>query len=641
MSMRVKTIGCFLFLLFSILIEILTMHLLGYGFAPAHLAFDIAYLLMIGAVVLAIPSNVAQFILETVFLVLQVAIAATNLNLQAITGETFMWEMLSLIGAAREALEGTSMLNFNCLYFLLPPLLGFLILRIYTWKKMKRPRIPAGESRRKTRLRAFVATFVVAVSCFGVGFLMKTLAYAEIESEIQGATEEEILLSDAYLFETMLQGDAAIETFGNFSYYVKCTLQYIGLEGDVETSASLIDAYLAEGGSSANAYTGISAGNNLIVILLESFEYFAIDEEVTPTLYRLFYEDGVLLDNYHSKNKTDVSEAYALFGSYPGRGSLSYLYLDNSFPYDLPNMIRDHTEITEIRSFHNNVGSFYNRSIAHRAFGFDEHVDASSMNLTDDGFWVKSDKEMMADKVEEMIPEEGGFFTYITSFVTHGGYYDRPLFEDTYADFDEIGYMTGDSGWDDIVRNYMAAAVDLDQALEILFDRLEETDHLDDTTVVLFSDHQAYYYGLCYYMKGIDGTVTADPELYHLPAVIYDTKLKEYRSSLGLDDVTKFVYTYDLAPTILNLLGIDYNPFAYVGCDIFGDDASVAVSKTGGIFNDLFYTSDGSTVLWQSSDATDADWSAFQSAAAVTMNRIEHLNLVYTIDYWNVRSEEE
>jgi len=641
-SIRIKMAGFALYVLFALIIEFVTFRLLGFGLVPDHFVIDLSFLLMTGAFFLAMPSAWLQFFLEFLFLAIQIAISITNLNLQAITGETFLWEMLALVGAAEAALEGTSMLDFTSVMYYAPLLLLFLVVRIAVAILLKTPRLVEKQQRKLARRRAFLVTVVAAFACYGGGFLLKTIAYAELAQEVEGSTEEEILLSDAYLFETLMQGDAAIQTFGTFTYYVKTSYHYLGIEGDVDTTAMILDEWFAAGEPYVNDYTGISAGNNLIVILLESFEYFAIDYQLTPTLYRLFYQDGVWLGNYYAKNKTDVSEAYSIFGSYPARGSLFYNYLDDSFPFSLPNVIRANTDIAAIRSFHNNYGDFYNRSLAHLSFGFDEHVDAAMMDLTEYKFWIRSDEEMMEDQADEMIPDDGTpFYTFITSFVMHGGYNKRAMFRDTYEYFDDIGYRMEDTYYNGLIRTYMAAAMDLDRALAILFDRLEETDHLDDTTVVLFADHQAYYYGLNYHMRGIDPAVIENPELYRLPALIYDTKLKAYRSLRGLNAVSKFVTTYDFVPTILNLFGISYNPNLYVGFDIFSPEESVAISKTGGIFNDQFYTSDGVTELWRSPSATTEDWLAFQSLAARSMDRTNHLNLVYAIDYFSLRDEEE
>ena len=484
-------------------------------------------------------------------------------------------------------------------------------------------------------LRALLLTFLSATVCYYTGMLIKVFAYNKMAAAVTGSTEEEIFLSDAFLYETFFRGDEAIEAFGTYTFYVKSIYYYLGIEGDAEATASILDDYFAASTPQTNDYTGISEGNNLIMILMESFEYFAIDEELTPTLYRLFYEDGILLDNYHSKAKTDIVEAYSLFGSFPSQGSLFRNYYNDTFPFTLPNMLRDNTDITLIKSYHNNEGSFYNRSNAHVNFGFDEHVDLDKMDITIDDYWVNSDYEMLLDQADAMIPDDGTpFFTFITSFVMHGGYEERTMFADTYAYFDEIGFYPGTSFYHTCMRTYMAAAMDFDKALEVLFQRLEDTGTLENTTIVLFSDHLAYYYDFSYMVRGLSKANTANPENYHLPALIYDTKLKEALADDGLTTISKFVTTVDLPPTILNLFGVEYNPDWYVGFDIFSADESVIVSKQGGIFNDRYYTVDGTTILSQATDATLDEWLAFKSDAIRAISKTNHLNLVYSIDYF-------
>lgn len=622
-----KFLYLLLFIVFAIGIELINFKLLNFGLLPKFFMMDIAFILYLCAILILIPFPEVQFWTQTLLILLQIILSVVNVNLKSITGEIFFWDMLALAQDGAQALEGTSILDLSALWFFGGLFLIYQVIHFVIWKY----RI---KTLKKFNLHQWVYSLVLTLILFITGFVFNNAIYKDLTIQVQDASEEEIMLSEAYLYETMFQPETTIKTFGTYPFYMKGLSYYIGIDTSSEASLDIIDEYLSEGVFETNDYTNISEGNNVIMILLESFEYFGIDETLTPNLYQLFYEDGILLNNFHSKVKTDVAEASSLFGSYPSTGSLYRNFRQKDYPTSLPNLLKENTTISLLKSYHNNEGSFYNRNNAHPHFGFDEHIDSSDMVLSDTGFWINSDEDMLKDQVENMIPENEQFLTFITTFTMHGGYEKREVFNDTYDYFDLIGYHTEDTSLDQYIRTYMAAAMDLDRAIGILFDRLELLNLLDCTTIILYADHTAYYYGFSEMMRGIYPSEEYYIDQYRLPAVIYDTKLKNAMSINGLDSIDKFSTVNDFTPTILNLLGIEFNPLWYVGNDLFSNHESVIISRLSGIFNDLYYTTDGKTILYESPQASSGDYQNFQEAVAYTMKKQQHLNLIYRINYF-------
>ncbi len=624
-----KLIYLGLFIVTTIAIEITQFVKLDWGLLPQYPWLDGAFLLYIAAGLFLIPSAEIQFWASSLIVILQLIIAVVNVNLMTITGEIFFWDMIVLLQDATTALEGTTILDLSILWWLGSIFVLFQVAHgLILWKyKKQRPKLSR---------HSYITVFVSSIAIFIFGFVVNNGTYHSLQKEIENADEATVLLSDAYLYETLYQPESSLRHFGFYPYYTKGLSYFIGINTASEASDAMIQHYLEEGLYETNEYTGISEGNSVIMVLLESFEYFAIDEDLTPHLYQLFYEDGIVLSNYHSKMKTDVAEASSFFGSYPSTGSLFRNYRQNDYPTALPSMLKNSANVSMVTSFHNNVGSFYNRSKAHLHFGFDEHVDLSQMDLTDTGYWIYSDNEMVANQVESMIPSgDESFFTFITTFTMHGGYETRIGFDDRYAYFDSIHYATSSSEKDRYLRTYMAAAMDLDQAIGRLFDRLEETNRLDTTTLLFYADHTAYYYGFSQMMRSIDRNDVTLTDQYRLPAVIFDTKLKSALEKSGVDEIDKFATVNDFTPTILNLLGIEFNPNYYVGNDLFCEQESVIISRISGIFNDHYYTEDGQTVLYTAPGSTSDDWVTFQEAVALTMKKQQHLNLIYRVDYYD------
>lgn len=625
-----KIIYLFLFILFAEIIDFVSFKLIGFGAFPKYFGMNLAFILYVGCIIMMIPLPEIQFWIQSAMLLLQIIIAFVNINLNSITGELFFWDMIALIQDGVQALEGTNILNLSSLWLYGGIFLTLQVIHLFIYKyRLKTPKLNKND-----KIHTAITTFIVALAIYLGGFLINHIIYVDLTTEVEGSSEEEIMLSEAFLYETMFQPESTIRTFGSYPFYMKGLSYYLGIDTSTDASNEIISKYLQDGVSTTNDFTGISEGNNVIMVLLESFEYFAIDETLTPNLYQLFYVDGIPLTNYHAKIKTDVSEASSLFGGYPSTGSLYRNYQNNDYPFSLPNMIRDNTDTLSIKSFHNNVGTFYNRNNAHPHFGFDEHIDSTEMELRETNFWINSDEDMLKDQVEAMVPENGHFMTLITTFIMHGGYEERVFFEDTYADFDETGFLTLNTSHDRYLRTYLAAAMDLDKAIGILFDRLEDTNQLDNTTLLFFADHTAYYYGFSALMRGINPDNTYYTHQYLLPAVIYDNKLKQAMAEVEMTSIDKFASVNDFTPTVLNLLGIEYNPLWYVGSDLFSNQNTVIISRLGGIFNEKFYTTDGKTVLYRDPLATDEDYQAFQSAVAETMKRQKHINLIYRINYF-------
>ena len=126
-----------------------------------------------------------------------------------------------------------------------------------------------------------------------------------------------------------------------------------------------------------------------------------------------------------------------------------------------------------------------------------------------------------------------------------------------------------------VILNYLQSTVD--SSGNLLY---------DNTTIVLFSDHNAYYSDLNYKIKNLNKYGT-NKQMYNLPFVIFN-------KSLGSGEISTFCNTYDILPTIYDLYGFKYNKNLTQGYSVFSEDIknSVFVSSMCGIFDDNFYTVD-------------------------------------------------
>lgn len=94
--------------------------------------------------------------------------------------------------------------------------------------------------------------------------------------------------------------------------------------------------------------------------MVESFEKFAVNEYLTPNLYRLV-EEGLFFPNNYSENRTNYSESIGIIGHYPSLGFSPDNYIYDFSETSLPKILGDNYSY-RTSYFHDNVGSFYGRN---------------------------------------------------------------------------------------------------------------------------------------------------------------------------------------------------------------------------------------------------------------------------------------
>ncbi len=351
-----------------------------------------------------------------------------------------------------------------------------------------------------------------------------------------------------------------------------------------------------------SSFNGISKGNNLIMILAESLEWYPLTlypQDITKQLYpnlSQLLEESIHCDNFYSREKTDTAEALTLVGANPTGKYVHNDFGENAYPYSLPNMFRrqavsEGDEDVRIRSFHQNDGSFYNRTVAHKSFGFEELVDISKMQPCGvENTWNSKLRERNLDSMtmhcmkDEMFPTDRRFFTYWITFSTHGFYKKRENLSEYYKKFDELGVFKEGDKYQNYLRTYAAAVADLDKAIGIMMDDLRQKNLLSSTTILMVADHNTYYNGLSNYVKKIKTQYNST--LYRVPMMIYDQKLSAKMDQLKENkSITKFTTTSDVIPTILDLFGIAGWDNLYLGSTVFNKDKeSIIFSRAYNIF---------------------------------------------------------
>jgi len=347
-----------------------------------------------------------------------------------------------------------------------------------------------------------------------------------------------------------------------------------------ETIREINDYVATLTGTQKNEYTGMLHDYNLIMICAESFATGAIDQELTPTLYRLANE-GIIFNNYYNAfpNNTTDGEYSLVVGLNPDGsrekvGPSFYASRNSYLPFTLGKVFSEQAGIQPY-GYHNYVGTFYARNETHPNLGYQMKFNRDGMVFSNSG--ITSDLEMVEQTVDDYIGQEQ-FHAY---YMTYSGHYryDKNTHAIAQRNWGEVRHLTN---YTEAARAYLACNIELDKALEYLMRRLEEAGIADRTAIVLAGDH--FPYGL------------NDREYSKLVGYEID-KFSKYKSTLifwvgGLEEnivVDEYCCNVDVLPTILNLWGFQFDSRLLAGTDVFSDGPHIAVRVDKSFYTDKMW----------------------------------------------------
>lgn len=318
-------------------------------------------------------------------------------------------------------------------------------------------------------------------------------------------------------------------------------------------------------GTSQNKYTGLFENKNLIFIVAESFSEIGVREDLTPTLYKLTH-NGFVFNNFYVPYylSTIGGEFQSLTGLYPNYSTLkTWRNGQNSFPYGLATVFKEKDYNTY--AYHAHSGYFQDRYKYLKALGFD-NFKACEMGLNINcNMWPESDIEMINASVSDYINSDKPFMTY---YMTVSGHLDytregNSIVSKNWKEVESLSYS-------DKAKAYLATQIELDRALEILINKLEESGKLDDTVIVLLADH--YPYGLSLDEINELSNYKRDGlfEINHNSLVIYNSNMKSIK-------VDKVGMPIDVLPTVYNLFGINYDSRLLAGTDLFSNSEGMVI----------------------------------------------------------------
>jgi len=322
-----------------------------------------------------------------------------------------------------------------------------------------------------------------------------------------------------------------------------------------------------------NEYSGIYKGYNFIHITAEAFAPYAIDKELTPTLYHMV-NNGYKFTNFYTPfwGNTSEGEYVNMIGLLPRRSGRSLAgTTGKSMIFAFGSQLRQ--KGYSANAYHNHKYNYYDRNITHPDLGYNYKGAYPGGGLDVKIQWPESDLEMMQLSVQEYI-DNRPFHAY---YMTVSGHFEYKYPDNSIAQknrklVDHLDLPTA-------CKVYLAANIELDRALENLLDQLRNAGIADKTLIVMSNDH--YPYGLTNSEISAFLGHTVDP-VFELS----ESTLLMYVDGMQPKTIDKLCSSVDIVPTVSNMLGLPFDSRMLSGRDIFSDaDPIVMFPNRGWITN--------------------------------------------------------
>ena len=386
--------------------------------------------------------------------------------------------------------------------------------------------------------------------------------------------------------------------------------------------------------SKKNEYTGLFQGKNLVLITAEAFSPWFISRELTPTLYKLTHE-GFVCENYYQPGwgqSTTGGEYAVMTGLLPtwvGSNVSFYASANDDMPFALGNQLRARGYRTG--AYHDNIYNYYNRDKTHPNLGYDYQGVGNGLTMTEDGSWPYSDLEMVqntiGDYIDGYVSDGTPFHVYYMTVSGHGSYgWGHAMAAKNRAKA-QAAYPNASTQ----VQSYVAANLELENALTYLLEQLEAAGIAEDTVICMSADHYPY--------------LLAEPETdyYNELRGVVDSErdTDRYRNALvlwcgGMENavtVTEPCSAVDIVPTLSNLFGLEYDSRLLSGRDVLDKDYD-AGSASGSIPLVILPTSSGNS--WATAAGVfEASTRTFNASPGVTVEEdyVSRVNNIVALQY--------
>ncbi|MDD4438022.1 MAG: LTA synthase family protein [Tissierellia bacterium] len=368
-----------------------------------------------------------------------------------------------------------------------------------------------------------------------------------------------------------------------------------------------------------NEYTGKYKGKNLILITAEGFSPYAVNKDITPTLYKM-QEEGFKFKNFYTPTwgvSTSDGEYVACTGLTPKEGIWSfYKSSKNYMPFAMGNQLKK--QGYETKAYHNHYFDYYYRHVSHPNLGYTYKGLGNGLDVTET--WPESDLEMIELTVPEFIESEPFHVYYMTvsghlQYNFSGNYIaakNRSLVE-------ALPYSNN-------VKAYLACNIELDKAMEKLIQELEKKGIAEDTLIAISPDHYPYGLKLNEISELANTEIKTEVELDKGIFLLWSKGMEPV-------EIDKVCSSLDIIPTLSNLMGLEYDSRLLMGRDIFSDsEPLVMFSDRSFITDKAFYNAKTNEVT--SFTGENIESSYIKETAETVILKFKYSAMILDTDYY-------
>lgn len=326
-----------------------------------------------------------------------------------------------------------------------------------------------------------------------------------------------------------------------------------------------------------NEYTGFFKDKNLIFILAEGFNSIAVDENLTPTLYKLA-NSGFVFENFYSPVflSTTGGEFQATTGLIPTQATLK-LWKESkpTIKFALGNSFSKEGYVAN--AYHNWTYNYYSRERTMPTLGFNEYMGiGNGLEKLMKSKWLPSDIDLI-NVTTDFYTSNEKFATYYITVSGHAPYVLNNGNSIAYKNKELVKNLE----YSNSIKAYLATQIELDRAIELLINKLQESGKLEKTVIALVGDHYPYTIPLNEINTISDYTKDEIIEVNRSKFILWNSEIEEPIQ------VEKVGSQIDVLPTILNLFGIEYDSRLIIGQDILSDKEGIAIFSDRSWISDL------------------------------------------------------
>ncbi len=599
-----------LYIVFSILFDVFMFLFMGLLF-PSDYIFSLIIIIIISLLLALIKNIKLQVIMLSILLFLHGFLCICNITSFINVNEIFSLESFSTIFMAVTAKNSGTINMFACLLYIIM-ITSFVVCGAYlvNQNKNKIQYYRANKiSLRKTESIRVNKNIKNSIVFFALSVLIVfSYMFSYTGLGAYNNTYFDNFTNKKFAYDTFLNRMVNLTSFGSHSFYLSNTLSLLNLKGvnsfyAEEHYPSEIDDFEYE------TINTLNRDNNLIMILMETFQKDAIHPLITPNLVD-FLDMSTSIDGYYAIERTCMTDYLSQTGMHAYGSEMWNTYPDTEMPMSLANTFK-RSGYESVNAFHNFDPDFYAReTVFTQSLGFDNFYGMYDMAEYDEDIFSKNkDSVMFESQLSNIAPSDESFYSYIISISTHslsGLISLEEIYPEEYAkinaNIEELSLLyprlkSGTSDEVQRIKNYVAGAMNFDAGFGLLIERLKNTvgkdgrKLIDSTAIVMFGDH--YYYGAPNILLPENQSTG---ELGNkLPFIIYNPNNTVEQRGI---EISKFTSNMDIYKTVASLFGVPTNTqytlgvsaltskksigIGYLNSKIWGEDWIIDFSKTSG-----------------------------------------------------------